>query len=106
MVIFPEIKRVGRTTQQRSHAVHIVACVHDDRFRDYPGFTNIIEYEGVQRAEAFRKLVEAAIAGVDIGNGVIDFNIEYGSITDFPFIWCFMAATVTEPVTLGSNCLA
>ncbi|MEE4112712.1 MAG: hypothetical protein V2I40_07850 [Desulfobacteraceae bacterium] len=103
VVIFPEAKRIGQGIRQRSHTLHVVACVHDDSSRDYPGFTNIIEYEGLQRSEAFRKLVETAMAGVDIGNGLMDFEIDYDSISDFPFFWCFMSAIITEPVTMGSN---
>ena len=104
--IFPEAKRAGQTVRQRSHTVHVVSCVNDANFRDYPGFTNIIEYEGVQRAEAFRKLAETAMVGVDIGNGVIDFDVDYDTITDFPFMWSYMAAVITEPVTMGSDYLS
>lgn len=104
-VIYPESKLAGQTIQQRAHVLHVVTCVYDDSSREYPGINNIIEYEGLQRAEAFRKLVETAMAGVDIGNGVIDFNIEYDPISDFPFLWCGMAVTITEPVTMGSEYL-
>ena len=78
VVIFPEVKQAGQTTRQRSHSVHIVACVHDDSFRDYPGFTNIIEYEGVQRAEAFRKLVETARIPVILAGGISPHNVTDG----------------------------
>ena len=103
VVIYPETKRIGQGIRERIHTLHVVSCVHDDSYRDYPNFTNIVEYQGLQRAEACRKLVETAMAAVDIGNGLIDFEIEYDSITDFPYIWCFMAAIITEPVTMGSN---
>jgi len=106
VMLMPESKRAGQTIVNRSHEVHVVCCVHDSEFRDHLSISNITEYLGVSRLEAFRKLVETALASVDIGNPTIDFDIEDDTISYFPFLWCYMAARVDEPVTMGSDPLA
>lgn len=106
VMIAPDRKRMGQRISQREHAVDVVCCIHDDASRTHAGISNIIEYQGVSNLETFRKYVETAVVGVSVGNGAFDFEVEYDTISTFPLMWCFMRATVPEPVTIGSDYLA
>jgi len=102
-VIYPEIKQVGQGRSQKSHIIHVVNCLHDSSRREKPGYGNVIEYNGVRKSEEYRKLVETEIIGLSLGNVLINIDVEYDPITDFPFFWTFMAISVEEAVTMGSD---
>jgi len=99
-------KRAGQTIRERSHVIGSFLCIHDDEEKAYPGISNIVQYVGGYRAEAFRKLVETAFTNVDVGNATVNFETEFDTISNFPFMWCFMDATFDEQVTMGSDPLA
>ena len=106
VIVVPDRKAAGQRTSQREHTVDVICCISDDSTRAHAGYTNIVDYQGSYNLEAFRKLVETAIVGVDVGNGTVDFELEFDTISVFPLMWCFMRVLVLEPVTMGSDYLA
>jgi len=105
--VIPESKRFGQTIRDPEHIVNVIACVRNNASRQHPSVGNITEYQGVSQIEDLRKLIETALVGLsDLGNATLDFEVEYDTITDFPFMWCYMAVIVKLPITMGADPLA
>jgi len=101
--IHPAAKRVGQTITKKEHAFEVTCGIYDEAVKVHAE-TNIVEYEGVQRLEAFRKLVEAAIVGVSVGNAVFEeVSVEYDTISLFPFMLVGMGIGITKQLTVGEN---
>lgn len=104
VVLYPVRKQVGQHQREKFHEIEVVGCLYDDTVRSHAGVANLTEYTGVQNIEAFRKLIESAIAGVDIGNLTLSvIAVDYEMIESFPFFMCGMVIEVWEGVTIGSD---
>ncbi len=102
--LYPLTRSGGVGKSIKPHTFQVVCTVYDRETGTHPGFNNIIEYEGVQRLEAFRKLVENAITTVDLGNLWIDsVNVDYETIESFPFMLCGMEINIFEAVLIASD---
>jgi hypothetical protein len=65
------------------------------------------EYDGIDDLEAFRKLVETAVAAVVPDGSWIDgLNIEYETIEFFPFLLASMEFSVMTPYHAGEDVFA
>lgn len=103
----PDYKSCGQTQRQRAHRVRIGCCIYDETKEAHDTIPNLTQFRGAQRIEELRKLVETAVVAIDVGNGVWgEIEIEFDTISQFPFHKCEMVVTMTEPVTLGSDFLA
>lgn len=103
VALYPLSKSVGRAVSRKEHGFEVVCCVHDSALKSH-ALTNLVEYEGVRRVETFRKYVETAIAGVSVGNALLELvEVEYETIDQFPFILSVMVIQIGEEVTIGSN---
>lgn len=103
VAIYPINKTVGQTIRTQSHGFELVCGIYDESVKVHAE-TNITEYEGVQRIEIFRKLVEDAIIATDIGNARVDkAEIDYETIETFPFMLALMDIEVINELTLGSE---
>jgi hypothetical protein len=101
--IHPAGKTVGQAISVKTHRFEVICCIYDEKSVTHPQ-SNLVEYEGVRRLEAMRKHVENAIVGVDVGNGIFsEFEIEYDTISMFPFMGASMVFQVEDHVTLGSD---
>lgn len=102
--LYPVQKHVGQHSREKHQEIEVVCCIHDTTTRAHAGITNLTEYTGVQNIESFRKLVETAIAGVDIGNATLSvIAVDYEMIETFPFFMCGMVLDVWEGVCIGSD---
>ena len=103
VVFVPESKSVGREVTEKETVIRVLCCLHDEESVAGP-LENIVEYSGVDRVETFRKYVETAIAGVDIGNASLkEIDIGYETIEVFPFFEAVMMITFTEQWVTGSD---
>jgi len=90
IAFYPSRKKAGHAVIYKEHGFIITSCIYDDASRINPE-GNIIEYLGVSRLEDFRKLVENALAAMDIGNALLNtVDIEYETIEFFPFMLVVM----------------
>jgi len=104
VVLYPVRKEFGQHRREKFHEFEVVGCLHDTTTRSHAGISNLTEFTGVQNIETFRKLVEDAIAGVDIGNLTLAvIAVDYEIIESFPFFMCGMVIQVWEGVTIGSD---
>ena len=104
VAIYPRLRTGGVGSSIKKHVFQIVCTVFDRETGIHPGFDNIVEYEGVQRMEAFRKLVETAINGVDIGNLWINsISVDYETIDSFPFMLAGMEIEIFETILISSD---
>lgn len=107
IALWPETKSVGLERSTKSHRITVICCIYDKSRRDHAGIGNIKEFVGVGNIEDLRKKVETAIAGIDLGNACLaGIDIDYDTITYFPFFFAGMSIEIPEPVTLGSDYLA
>ena len=106
--LYPVSKRVGYDLDQQMHVVGITCGIYDD------GHTTTVyangtlwEYDGIDDLEAFRKLVETAVAAViPAGSWIDGLNIEYETIEFFPFLLASMEFSVMTPYHAGEDVFA
>lgn len=104
VVLYPVRKEFGQHRREKIHEIEVVGCLHDTSTRSHAGVSNLTEYTGVQNIETFRKLIEDAIAGVDIGNMTLSvIAVDYEMIESFPFFMCGMVIQVWEGVCIGGD---
>jgi len=104
VLVYPVAKFCGQRENEKQHVFSIGCCVYDESRASHAGISNITEYAGVKNAEALRKYVETAIAGLTLTNCEISpVEVEYDPIESFPFIWALMTITIVEAVTIGSD---
>ena len=103
IVIHPIQKQVGQGLSDKSHVIEIDCCIYDETTETFAQ-SNISGYAGVNRIEAFRKLVESAIVRTNVGNALFQtLDIEFDVIESFPFHWAGMAVDIKERVTISSD---
>ena len=100
--IFPLTKRAGGGTQE--HSVGITCGIYDDDMRT-TSKANVVELEGVQNLESFRKLVESAIDDIDFGdvNWLADMSVSYETIEFFPYFLCSMELRIDAEIPFGED---
>ena len=68
------------------------------------GKANVVEYQGIEHVETFRKYVENAIAGVDTGDLIIaTLDIDYETIEFFPFFLVNMEIRFADEYVFGDG---
>ena len=103
ILIYPAAKKAGHHVNQKTHAFETVCCIYDESLVT-GGTENITEYHGVQRLETFRKYIEAAIlVSVPSKTELAVMEVEYDTITNFPFMAAGMILEITETVCLGED---
>lgn len=106
VVFYPTAKIVGPGTFKKRHNIDVVCCIHDDQ-AETNAENNIIEYKGVGRIWEFRKLVETALSGMDVGRLVIDLvEAEYDTIESFPFMLVSMSMEIGQEHLIGTSALS
>jgi len=104
VILYPVRKEFGQHRREKLHEIEVVGCLHDTTTRSHAGVSNLTEYTGVQNIETYRKLIEDAIAGVDIGNLTLAvIAVDYEMIESFPFFMCGIVVQVWEGVTIGGD---
>jgi hypothetical protein len=104
VILYPERKELGQHRREKFHEFEIISCLYDTSARSHAGVSNLVEYTGIQNIETFRKMVEDAVSGVDIGNLAMAFvAVDYETIESFPFFMCGMVVQIWEGVTIGSD---
>lgn len=107
IALWPASKHVGRAVIKKNHVVEIACCIHDDNSRTHGEIDNIVEFTGVANIEALRKLIETSVAEIDFGKPYLaDVDIEYDTITSFPFFYAGMMITIIETVVIGGDHLS
>lgn len=102
-VIHPVSKRVGFGVSTKRHSFEVDCCIYDESTRTTG---QVVEYNSVRRIEEFRKLVENAIAAIDIDPALLEeIDIEYEFIESFPFAWAGMTIGLSEDFILGTDSL-
>lgn len=106
VALWPDDKLVGYGISEKGHGLMFDISVYDESTRTHDGIGNLVEYNGVARVEALRKLVETAVAGVDLGNVSLEnIDIQYDSPESFPFFTAGMAVSFQEENMLGADYL-
>ncbi len=106
----PDTKDVGRVKSVREQSVEVGCLVDasahstDATFEADDDIPNLYRFPGSKRIEEFRKLVETAIMGIDIGNASWSVvGTIYDTIGSYPYIKAEMQFELIETVTLGSD---
>lgn len=103
IALMPAAKRTGQDINRRNHTIDVACVLHDEESRVHADI-NIVEYLGVSRLEQLRKLAETAAFGALTGNLDLSLlEIEYDTISMFPYLLAWMALQITEPVLIGTD---
>jgi hypothetical protein len=97
-------KTVGTSLEEIPHDVAVTLGVCDSSLADSSD-VNVVEYNGVQRIEAYRKLAETALItkALSLGLRVTEARIEFAPVTLFPYFLCDMELTLVEDTEFGSD---
>lgn len=107
VVVYPLRKYTGEGVTTRHHEIQVVVHVYNTGTRSHPSIDNIVDYDGNDNVEIFRKLVETVIAGIDIGNALImELSADYDIIQYFPLFSIGMVTDIVEEYTLGTDAFA
>jgi len=102
--IFPVSKIEGYELDEQEHGIGVTCGLYNADTRTVSGKTNVVEYEGIQDIESFRKLIETAIVGADISNLRIDsINIDFETLEFFPFFLASMDLKIVWPYSQGDG---
>jgi len=101
--VFPMTKSAGGGNQDL--IVGLTCGIYDADTRTVTGYTRVVEFEGVQNIEAFRKLVETAALTAVLDNGYwfADLDIVYETVEFFPFFLAGMQLTVRGDIAFPSD---
>ncbi|BBO92053.1 hypothetical protein [Desulfosarcina ovata] len=101
VIIYPSGKSAGQSQDKKHHHVEVDVCIYDET-KTVSG--NVTSYAGTSRLETFRKYVENAVVGADVGNALVDdLDVEYDTVDSFPFMWAGMIFTIGEDVLIGAD---
>jgi hypothetical protein len=104
VAVFPNTKKYGG--REYTDVIEFVCTLYDEAAGVHPGIDNIVDYAGVKNVEAMRKLVLAVIAAVieaSSASRITEVNVEYDTITYFPFVQAAAAVAIETPYTIGSG---
>lgn len=102
--IFLISKLGGYELEIQDHVIGVTCGIYDDDTITVAGKANIVEYEGIEHIEEFRKLVEDAIVGADLSNLRVDvLNIEYETVEFFPFFLASMEFKIVHDYAQGDD---
>ena len=101
-IIYPSGKDVGQVQAQKVHGFEVIICVSD-----YNSSTvgKITTYDVVETLETTRKTVETAIVAAMPDNTIINFEIEYETLEQFPLALAGMSLQITESTVIGGDYL-
>jgi len=102
--IYPVVERAGYDLDSQDLVIGATCGIVDDDTRTVAGKTNAVELAGVQNIETFRKYVETAIVGAELGDLMIStVEIAYETIDFFPFFIATMEFTFTDDYAQGDD---
>lgn len=100
----PDSKSIGKTKAIKEHSILVGCVIQDDTREADDDIENLTRYKGSQRIEQFRKVVETSVMGINVGNSSWSIiEVEYDTISRFPFCHAEMTMFLSETVTLGSD---
>ena len=106
ILLYPTSKSVSLQSNQKPHSYHIEIGLYDEALVDPPARTNLTEFLGGQRLEGFRQLVQSAIiTALPSALDLEELEIDYDTISAFPFFLSGMVIKLTEPVCIGGDYL-
>lgn len=99
------ISSIGQSASQdrpfREYFFGVLCIVHDDS-EVVSVHDNLYMHTGGENAEAFRKLVETAAAGV-LTNESLAVDVDADAVGEYPFIRSEMMLKITSPVLIGED---
>jgi len=101
--LFPLQKTVDEGSQ--SHLIGVTCGLYDADTRTVAGKTNVVELNGIQNLETFRKLVETALLTADLSasHWVDLIDVTYETIEYFPYFLCAMEVRVRAELSFGDD---
>jgi len=103
--LYPINKVGGYDLEESEHGIGITVGLYDETLTTTTDDDYVLkEYRGVDRLEAFRKLVEtAALGAVSSPQWAAEIRIEYETVEFFPFFLANMELRVTDPYYQGDD---
>jgi hypothetical protein len=102
--LYPISKGAGNSEDEKKHTFGVMLGIYDSSLAT-GGKTNVVEYNGVQRIEAFRKLVSAAVIAALTTVRITDIAITYEALELFPYFLCEQQFTCVEETEFGDDFL-
>jgi len=99
-------KEGGQDVEQVIHTLDFVCQLYDEtKTSTVTSDITVVEYAGINRIEAFRKLVETVIVGVIslVGLRVSAIKTDFEVLDLFPFFQAIMEVTFIEEMYLGDT---
>ncbi len=100
--LYPLSKKGGLFEERKTHEFGVSLGIYDSTLAA-GGKTNVIEYNGVQRIEAFRKLISAAISAALTTVRIIGSESTYEALELFPYFLCVQDFTCDEETEFGDD---
>ena len=102
--LFPTAKTVGYAAMQSVHCFGVACGINDTTILTIPGKANVVEYEGVEHIEEFRKLVETAfVAAIPSGVRAERMEAAYETVDEFPFFFALMTFDLAHDYVQGDG---
>lgn len=99
--IFPVAKSLGYGLESEDHIIGVTVGLYD---ATQTTTGTLIEMEGIDNLEAFRKLVETAIVGaVSSPRFIESIEVEYETIEFFPFFLANMEIHISDRYSGGDD---
>lgn len=102
--VYPLSKSAGNDVERKSHQFGVMLGVYDTSLATVDK-TNVVEYNGVQRIEAFRRLVAAAVNAALTTVRITETEITYEALELFPYFLCEQQFTCVEETEFGDDFL-
>lgn len=101
--LYPISKSTGHAEESTIHGIGVTCGIYDDDHTRTQGDNGEVwEYDGIDRLEAFRKLIEGEILSAVPDDVLVDrLSIEYETIEFFPFLLASMELTLSQPHVIG-----
>jgi len=102
--LYPVAKRGGYGLGTQDHVIGAACGLADEDTRAVSGKTNLVELAGVQHLRTFRKYVDAAILGAELGDLTAgSVEIAFETLDFFPFFLATMEFTFTNEYAQGDD---
>lgn len=102
VVMSPMEKHAGMALKEKQHGIGVSVVVYDENKETSDA--GVIRFVGGRRVEALRKLVLASITGNTPSNiHLMNVDIVYDTIEQFPFVTAAMALIFEETQILGTT---
>jgi hypothetical protein len=102
IVVRPLTKAGGMNRPVKTTDIGVDCLVFDERKNQTA--SGVIQFLGSRMVEELRKMIFAKIqAAIPSDLHIVDLEVDYDTVEQFPYCWCGMAITIEQEQLIGVN---